>query len=616
MPPWASIIVSVAIVLVFAEVLPMAICTRYGLEVGARLSWLVNVLIVICYPIAWPISKILDWMFGHSAGTLFKRSQLKELINMHSKHSIQTAEDVEAELAKLPVEERLTSHEVQLIKNALDLNSRLSIEISTAIDEVYMLEYSQVCDREVIGSIVHFGLHFCVPVYRDNRDNVIGIIRVGDLISLSPDDNLAISDLELDPIPKLTSDTPVYHAMTRLQSQKSQIALLVDPQLTRIPVAVLTMEDIIEELVAGQIPDMPIFPTSREGENVLEEWMGPTDEELRHLHLETDSTSSNKSTVSLPVRPRPQHLEHAVPHPLYHSPIGSQQVIALAMQQAARPTTGTGVERIVSLSPGTPNMKLHHSLTSSPQPAPLLGHQQRKNIQELDRQTELEERILEHGEEYPGLRPFPLKTSASWSSLAPRRYVPATLADFETSSVASDLTSASTTSSSSYGSSSSSSSNASSAFSVASVGTDFAPALGTKRPRTGSLIDGFVPSSASSDTSNKSIARIPTTKSDRKSMKDPNVAHKVEKKLNVASVVATALKRSSSSISMGSNATLPVIYKRNRVGDAVVDPSKLLSASHGDLTDIPALAAPPSRTLSASHEALPQLDEEQVHLDW
>jgi CBS domain containing-hemolysin-like protein len=314
MPAWASIVVSVILVLIFAEVIPMAICTRYGLDVGAKLSWLVHVFIWVAYPVAYPISKALDWTFGHSAGSLFKRSQLKELIDMHSRHSIHTAKDVEAELAKLPVEDRLTSQEVQLIKNALDLNSRTAIELSTPIDEVYMLEYSQICDREVMGSIIHYGLHFCVPVYRENRDHIIGMIRVSDLIELSPDDNAPISSLELDAIVNVPSDLPVYRAMTLLQANKSSLAILSDPKLTRIPVAVLTMEDIIEELVAGQIADIPLFPESREGENVMEEWLQSGDNsEEPHEILNFSDVHSNASvgtTASLPARSRPDFFRN------------------------------------------------------------------------------------------------------------------------------------------------------------------------------------------------------------------------------------------------------------------------------------------------------------------
>lgn len=40
------------------QVIPQAICTRYGLAVGANFVWLVRFLMIICYPIAYPIGKV------------------------------------------------------------------------------------------------------------------------------------------------------------------------------------------------------------------------------------------------------------------------------------------------------------------------------------------------------------------------------------------------------------------------------------------------------------------------------------------------------------------------------------------------------------------------------
>lgn len=40
------------------QVMPQAICSRYGLAVGANMVWLVNIMMVICWPIAYPIGRV------------------------------------------------------------------------------------------------------------------------------------------------------------------------------------------------------------------------------------------------------------------------------------------------------------------------------------------------------------------------------------------------------------------------------------------------------------------------------------------------------------------------------------------------------------------------------
>ena len=54
------------------EVLPQAVCSRYGLLIGAYSAWFVTALMWLAMPIAWPISKLLDKLLGteHSVSGL------------------------------------------------------------------------------------------------------------------------------------------------------------------------------------------------------------------------------------------------------------------------------------------------------------------------------------------------------------------------------------------------------------------------------------------------------------------------------------------------------------------------------------------------------------------
>lgn len=716
MPFWASIIVSVILVLIFAEVIPMALCTRYGLDIGAKMAWVVHVMIVIAYPVAFPISKVLDWLFGHSAGTLFKRSQLKELINMHSKHSIQTAADVEAELRKLPVEERLTSHEVQLIKNALDLNARLAIEISTAIDDVYMLDYDQICDGDVIGSIVHYGLHFSVPVYKENRDNIVGVISVGDLIKLSPEDNKPISELGLDPILKISSDTPVYHALTKLQAAKAQIALLVDPQLTRIPVAVLTIDDIIEELVEGQISDLAVFPAPKEtDENILGEWLAGDDDTINNeggngddddpLHLEVASTASAFSTASMPTRARPYFPFGS--SSITDMSLDDRKIVQLDYDDAGDRGNGSGsgregrgrassfssnvtvpLEGVPSSAPANAASSATASAYFSQRlPAASLVAQKQMEMRNLatPQGNQAHSRSLELHDLEQAAFAEDTAAAAATSSLHSPHLMHVGVGGSKNSGRNQASSSASPTKlyspngqySDSNGPVSSSSANthlpvgtpprrtslgyrmspsSSSAslpirqttklipvsahnpdYETSSTGSEYY--RGDRFGSSSSVTSDYSgarsqptddhTSQAGSDASGYSASTAPAhlntsgTPLRRRKPKDPNVAHTVDKKLNVASIVATALKRSSSSLSAtpAPLMPLPVIYRRNVQGEAVVDPSKLLSASYGDLphplgTPVEEDHLPPIRTLSASHDDVPDPDEEHVVLDW
>ena len=54
------------------EIIPQAVCSRYGLAVGAYSAWFVRILMWLTCPISWPISKILDYTLGsHSTVSPF-----------------------------------------------------------------------------------------------------------------------------------------------------------------------------------------------------------------------------------------------------------------------------------------------------------------------------------------------------------------------------------------------------------------------------------------------------------------------------------------------------------------------------------------------------------------
>ncbi|EFJ05730.1 hypothetical protein SELMODRAFT_431347 [Selaginella moellendorffii] len=56
--PVTAVTLSITFVLAFGEVLPQAICARYGLAIGANLVWLVKVVMVVCYPMSYPVGKL------------------------------------------------------------------------------------------------------------------------------------------------------------------------------------------------------------------------------------------------------------------------------------------------------------------------------------------------------------------------------------------------------------------------------------------------------------------------------------------------------------------------------------------------------------------------------
>ncbi|KAI3946847.1 hypothetical protein MKW98_003410 [Papaver atlanticum] len=209
--PIVAIVLSVTFVLFFGEVIPQAICTRYGLAVGANLVWLVRILMIICTPIAYPIAKVLDCVLGHN-DALFPRAQLKALVSMHGQEAGKGGE--------------LTHDETTIIAGALDLTEKTAEEAMTPIDSTFSLDLNSNLDWETIAKILARG-HSRVPVYSGNPRNIIGLLLVKSLLTVRAETELPVSAIAIRRIPRVPSDMPLYDILNEFQKGSSHMAAVV-----------------------------------------------------------------------------------------------------------------------------------------------------------------------------------------------------------------------------------------------------------------------------------------------------------------------------------------------------------------------------------------------------
>lgn len=237
---FAAVFSSTAAIVIFGEIIPQSICVRFGLELGAFFAPYVLLLMYFMYPVAYPIAKLLDYILGQNHGTLYRKSGLKTLVTLH--HTMGT--------------ERLNLDEVTIISAVLDLKAKPVSEIMTPIGKIYTLPSNRILDEETVEEIFNAGFSRIPIHFPGEKTNFVGMLLVRILISYDPEDELPISSFPLATLPETSLDTSCLNILNYFQEGKSHMVVVSEtPGNDTGAVGILTLEDVIEELIGEEIVD-------------------------------------------------------------------------------------------------------------------------------------------------------------------------------------------------------------------------------------------------------------------------------------------------------------------------------------------------------------------------
>lgn len=230
-------ILATALIVLFGEIIPQAVISRYALWFGARTYWCTRLFIFIAYPIAWPIAKVLDYALGSEMPTVYTHHELMDIISEHedSEHS------------------HIDADEERILHGALQFSHMKVHEVMTPVEQVVMFDEHQKLSENFLEKVNEYG-YSRHPVYSNNRNNVVGILYVKDLII--EEDDIAIKDTEeafdntcLFVSPEAFLD----NVLTRMLKSRQHLAIVRNKEKTVL--GVISLEDIIEEIIQQEIED-------------------------------------------------------------------------------------------------------------------------------------------------------------------------------------------------------------------------------------------------------------------------------------------------------------------------------------------------------------------------
>jgi len=225
------------LIFLFGEIIPQAVLSRHAMKFGSMAAPFVKILIFMLAPITFPIAWTLDRFLGQEIPSMYSKNEIMEIVSEHedSEHS--------------PIDE----DEERIIHGALQFSHTTVREVMTPKDKVRMYEENQRLTDPFFEEVTELGFSR-YPVYSGNRENITGILFTKDL--LVEEDDIAIKE---------THEAFGSQFLTVRQSDKldTVLACMLKQNLhmgivrnrKKIFMGVITLEDIIEEIIQQEIVD-------------------------------------------------------------------------------------------------------------------------------------------------------------------------------------------------------------------------------------------------------------------------------------------------------------------------------------------------------------------------
>ncbi len=239
---YATLIMTM-LILVFAEVLPKTWALSHADRMALAVAPVVRILVFLLGPVTHAIYLIVRATlkpFGIELGAEFGRAEAEEEL----RGAIDLHEGEEPE----------TRHERQMMRSILDLDDVEVGEIMTHRRTVSTIDLGSKPD-EIVDQVL--ASQFTrIPVYRDDPDNVVGVLHTKELLRDLRRQEGDVSKVKFDELPSepwfIPDTTSLLDQLQAFRSRREHFAVVVDEYGSLM--GIVTLEDILEEIV-GEIED-------------------------------------------------------------------------------------------------------------------------------------------------------------------------------------------------------------------------------------------------------------------------------------------------------------------------------------------------------------------------
>lgn len=243
-PAWA-LVVSLAVVILGAEVLPRAFAAFYAEPLLPRVLPPIAIADALLTPIVWPLRKVHDAIEKALAGGGDEKER----------RAAEIVDEIRSATLEGSREGVFDAQDAEMIESIIDFHDVEVREIMTPRAEMISIEASLPLEQAV-KIAVEKG-HSRIPVYEGTRDHMIGVLYAKDLLRFlgangrTPPKDFSLRKLLRKPL-YVPGTKLIGELLKEFRTRKVHIAIILDEYGGTAGVA--TIEDVIEEII-GEIED-------------------------------------------------------------------------------------------------------------------------------------------------------------------------------------------------------------------------------------------------------------------------------------------------------------------------------------------------------------------------
>jgi Mg2+/Co2+ transporter CorB len=233
------------LILVFGEISPKTIANHHAENVSLRVARTIEIMMIVLTPIIFifeAISKNVLRLFGSSKAEQVSQEELRTIVNIGKDQGI------------------LSEESADMMHNLLKFEGTKVTAIMTPKTEIVMIN-AQSKVKDVIDFVVKQP-YSRYPLYEKNKDTIIGILDIEDVLIAAKDSkpNTKVKNLA-DPVFFVPESKEIDDLLTDLEGREVPMAVIVDEYGS--VTGIVTIEDILEEIVGE------IFDKSKKAEDYI-----------------------------------------------------------------------------------------------------------------------------------------------------------------------------------------------------------------------------------------------------------------------------------------------------------------------------------------------------------